>query len=301
MSAHGRGPQMSTAEPVVLARRGGLAITVVPAHGARITQIADPRGNNWLADTGASELPDGAPVEFAGGTRGGWDECLPSVSACADPNRPGVDIADHGDFWAAPWTVHQLDDDSVTLVGDVPGHPLQVRKTVGLPADRESVQVDIDIRNRADRPYQFLYSAHPLWAFEHDVVVDLPGAGETVPGFGLPDVLPDVSRIAYRGERTNYKVFIRWSGRARYSVPALNSAVSLRQSPEINRWLGVCVNRGAYPNLSAGDHWVALEPTTAPTDSLAAAVQSGSAAVLQPGGSVRWTTDIEVVHGEAMR
>lgn len=300
-------------DTVILSRHGGLSVTVMPAHGARVAQIIDARGNDWLADTGAGELPAGAPVEFSGGTRGGWDECLPSVSACTDPNRPGTEIADHGDFWAAPWAVNHLDEHCVRLVSDVPGHPLQVKKTVALPADRESLHVEIEIRNRTDLPYQYLYSAHPLWAFEHDVSIDLPGAGRMRTAFGpgwrepvngewplfsLPCAAPqDMSQIVRRGDRSNYKVFVRWSGRAQYCVEALDSALRLRQSPEVNPWLGICVNRGAYPDASAAEHWIALEPTTAPIDSLAVAVQSGWAQKLEPAAAVRWTTQIQIVHG----
>lgn len=305
------------AGPVVLSRPNGLSLTLIPAHGGRIAQITDARGNNWLADTGAAELPADAPVEFSGGTRGGWDECLPSVSDCTDPNRPGIEIADHGDFWATPWAVDDLDEHCVSLVSEVPGHPLQVRKTVALPAEYESMYVEIEIRNRTDLPYRYLYSAHPLWAFEHDISIDLPGAGRMRTAFGpgwlepvrgkwpllpSPDSAPqDMSQIARHGDRSNYKVFVRWSGRAQYRVKALDSALRLRQSPEVNPWLGLCVNRGAYPHAAAAEHWIALEPTTAPTDSLAVAVQSGSAQKLGAAGTVRWSTQIQIVHGAPVR
>lgn len=295
------GPFEGRAEPVVLTRTHGVSVTVVPGYGARIAQITDSHGNDWLANTGAQELADDVPVSFAAGTRGGWDECLPSVAPCGDPNRPGCDIADHGDFWAAPWSATMLDDHAATFITAVPGHPLAMRKTVRLPAGRQRFTVDIDIVNRSDAPYQFLYSAHPLWAFNSDVVVDVPGSGDFVAGFGCPDDLTaPIGEIVRRGDRTNYKVFVRWSGTARYAVPALSTAVVLRQDPAVNRWLGVCVNRGGYPAGMAGDYWIALEPTTAPTDSLATAAQAGSAAVLKPRESVRFRTSVEFLHHESV-
>lgn len=303
--------------PVVLSRHGGLSVTVMPGHGARIAQITDAQGNDWLASTGAGELPADVPVEFSNGTRGGWDECLPSVSACTDPSRPDTEIADHGDFWAAPWAVNHLNEHCVRLVSDVPGHPLLVRKTVTLLTDRESLHVEIEIRNRTGRPYQYLYSAHPLWTFEHDVSIDLAGAGQIRTAFGpywsepvigawphlsLRDAAPqDMSQISRRGDRSNFKVFVRWSGQAQYRIPALDSALRLRQSPGVNPWLGICVNRGAYPDASAADHWIALEPTTAPTDSLPTAVESGWARELKPAAAVRWTTQIQIVHRIAVQ
>lgn len=290
-------------EPVVLSGPRGVRVTVVPGHGARIAQITDAHGNDWLADTGAQELADDVPVSFAAGTRGGWDECLPSVAPCADPNRPGRDIADHGDFWAASWLATMVEDSAAAFAADVPGYPLAMRKTVRLPAERQGLTVDIDIVNRSGAPYRFLYSAHPLWAFGSDVIVDVPGAGDVVPGFGCPDyVTPPIGTIRRRGDRTNYKAFVQWSGIARYAVPALNTAMVLRQTPGVNPWLGVCVNRGGYPAGMPGDYWIALEPTTAPTDSLAAAVLAGSAAVLEPDKSVHISTSVEFVpHPAATR
>jgi galactose mutarotase-like enzyme len=290
---------------------------VIPAHGARIAQITDALGNNWLTDTGSGELTDGAPVLFAGGTRGGWDECLPSVSACPDPNRPGFDVADHGDFWAARWSVDSLEDGAVVMVSDLPHHPLQVRKTVTLTPDREEVEVEVEIGNRSGAPYRFLYSAHPLFAFEHDTTIEIPGAGDVVTGFGpdWPDPLAgewpllvetdgrsrDLSQIPYLGELVNHKVFVRWAGQVRMSVPALGSSMLMRQPGEENPWLGLCVNRAAYPSTAEGDRWIALEPTTAPTDSLVSAVECGSDVTIAAGGSRSWTTKVEILHDQGDR
>lgn len=299
-------------EAVFLSNRGGLTVTVIPSRGARIAQITDSLGTDWLADTGAGELPDGAPVEFAKGNRGGWDECLPSVSGCADPNRAGIDIADHGDVWATPWVVKHLDEGTVALTSSRRDHPLEMRKTVSLNADRERLRVDLEVLNRSATPYKFLYSAHPLWVFGHDAAIDIPGACVMSTAFG-PDWprpiqgswpmapggnngVQDISRILHRGDPANYKVFVRWSGEARLSFPALGSAVVLRQSPAVTPWLGICVNRGAYPSTVDGDRWIAIEPATAPTDSLVTAVESGWERTLEPGAVLSWTSNIELVH-----
>lgn len=317
MSAAPATPLATPAEPVEqieLSRPGGLTVTVIADHGARISRLTDSRGVQWLAGTGAAELPATTPTLFANGTRGGWDECLPSVSTCDDPNRPGVAIADHGDFWARPWTVTQTDDHSVTMSAAIPGHPLRATKTVTLAGGAEKLRVDVQLRNHSDHPYAFLYSAHPLWAFTRDAHLDLPGAGEFITAFGpgwsdpktaywpnLPTgsgARQDLSDIPLRGELINYKVFVRWSGTARLEFPDLGSALLLQQRPDTAPWLGVCINRGAYPSRAGGDHWIALEPTNAPTDSLVTAVGLGSAQVLQAAATACFTSQIQIQHSE---
>ncbi len=299
-------------DPSVLTAPGGLTVSVIPDHGARIAQITDHDGHPWLADTGHAELPAGAPAMFADGTRGGWDECAPSVSGCADPNRPGVQIADHGDFWTTPWIVESGSEQAIALRSDIPGHPLQMRKTVTVTPGRESVRVEVALHNRGSAPYHFIYSAHPLWSFEHDVIIDLPEGSETFTAFGPDWPLPiaghwpliptgtagrkDLSQIPYEGHLVNYKVFIRWTGQVRMTVPTLASTLLLQHSANQNPWLGLCVNRAAYPSRSGGDRWIALEPTTAPTDCLVSAIGSGSHATLASGETRRWVTDIEISH-----
>lgn len=307
----------TTAQPpsaiVLTAEHPGLTVTVVPRSGARIAQITDAAGRNWLIDTGRAEPNTDRPIAFAEGTRGGWDECLPSIVSCTDPNsgRAGSQIADHGDFWARPWTVQELLATEVVLdSGDV-HHSLRIRKTIRLRPGRPGFEVRLDVHNRSERAYRFLYSAHPLWAWSNTAEIELPGATEVRTGFGQqwPEPLSgswpllsngvgdpvDLSTVSRTGKPTNYKVFVRWAGHARLSFPALRSAVELRQSSQLTPWLGICVNRDAWPAVGAGESWIAIEPTTAPTDSLLEAVMAGTDQVLEPGQSLSWTSSIEIV------
>ena len=306
-----------TAQPpsaiVLTAEHPGLTVTVVPRSGARIAQITDAAGRNWLIDTGRAEPNTDRPIAFTEGTRGGWDECLPSIAACTDPNpgHTGSQIADHGDFWSRPWTVQELLATEVSLdSGDV-DHPLRIRKTIRLWPGCPGFEVSLDVHNRSERDYRFLYSAHPLWAWSNTAVIELPGATELRTAFGQqwPESLSgswpflndgvgdpdDLSTVLRAGNPTNYKVFVRWAGHARLSFPALRAAVVLRQSSQHTPWLGICVNRDAWPAVGAGESWIAIEPTTAPTDSLLEAVRSGSDRVLAPGQSLSWTSSIEIV------
>lgn len=290
-----------------------LTVAVVPGSGARIAQITDASGRAWLMDTGRAEPPTSRPVAFVEGARSGWDECLPSVAACADPNsgRTGERIADHGDFWAQPWRVEHASATEVRLDSGGIDHPLRVRKTIRLWSGRSGFEVRLDVHNQSDDEYRFLYSAHPLWAWEHPAKVNLPGATEVRSAFG--EAWPvaavarwplmtvgdggrrDLSDLPRSGKPENYKVFVRWAGEAWLSFPSLRTAVVLRQSPEVTPWLGLCVNRDAWPAVGAGESWIAIEPTTAPTDSLPTALELGADRLLAPGASLNWTSSIELV------
>jgi galactose mutarotase-like enzyme len=266
-----------------------------------------------MVDTGRADPPTGEPIAFVEGTRGGWDECLPSIASCADPNpgRDGELVGDHGDFWAQPWRVEHASATEVLLDSDGIDHPLRVRKTIRLWSGRPGFEVRLHVHNRSEDDYRFLYSAHPLWAWEHPAEIELPGATEVRSAFGedwppstvaswpsVPVVAGgrrDLSDIPRSGKPANYKVFVRWAGEARLSFPALRAAVVLRQSPDVTPWLGLCVNRDAWPAIGAGESWIAVEPTTAPTDSLLTALELGAARLLAPGASLSWTSSIELV------
>lgn len=291
----------------------GLTVGVVPEAGARIAEIVDTSGRNWLVDTGRREPSSGSRIDFVNGSRGGWDECMPSVVACPDPNagRSGMQIGDHGDFWCLPWAVRRRSTRQIVLDSDEIDHPLRIVKTVSLSQRRRRLTVNLNVVNRSGAAYSFLYSAHPLWAWQGPAAIELPAAGVVRVAFGArwdkasegtwPLVMDasglrhNVADVPESGVPENYKFFVRWDGRARLCFPALHTAVVVRQPSKLTPWLGICVNRNAWPGVGEGENWIAIEPTTAPTDSLLNAMREGATPSLSPGDSLSWTNTVELV------
>jgi hypothetical protein len=271
----------------------GVTVSVTPAGGGRITQLIDRRGQRWLVETGRPEpvFTDGVAVDFTAGTRGGWDECLPSITACVHPDT-AVTVADHGDYWWRPWQIIALADDRLILEPAEVNGPLRVRKTISVSHERAALQMGIRVTNVGTTDYRFLYSAHPLWRWDGDARLDVPGAGETRVTFGHPSATDAWPRT---GTPENFKMFLRWDGCATLSFAGRAGALRLTQAGTATPWLGVCVNRDHWPADCPGESWIALEPTSSPTDSLVDAAADGSAHRLGSGQSLEWNSTVEIV------
>lgn len=271
-----------------------LTTTVVPEAGARIAQLADHTGRGWLVETDRPEPaypPDvaRADVRFTDGTRGGWDECVPSVAATSES-------ADHGDFWFRPWQVTHRTDRSVGLRA-VQFGPLYLSKTVTLHETRAELRVDVEVHNSGGDRLPVLYSAHPLFRWTSTARLEFPRAGEVRPAFGsVRHPVRHGAVVPRTGAPENYKAFVAWSGTARVSFADRTGGIVMRQpvGGARLRWLGVCVNRDSWPADAPGESWIALEPTTCATDSLDEAEASGQSVVLEPGSRRRWAVTVEI-------
>ena len=91
--------------PAVALRSSDVEIVVVPALGAKITNLRRLPGREWLWRSDqiplAPPIPGASYVETA--DSGGWDECFPTVGPCLLPENPAVLLPDHGELWSAPW------------------------------------------------------------------------------------------------------------------------------------------------------------------------------------------------------
>ena len=95
----GQWPSVRLATPAV-------EVEVVSEIGARVVSLRDlRRGREWLLGGEPPSEAEGMGwseegVVFSGRESFGWDECLPTVSVCADPLDPHAPpLRDHGDQW----------------------------------------------------------------------------------------------------------------------------------------------------------------------------------------------------------
>jgi galactose mutarotase-like enzyme len=289
-----------------LENRAGLVISVA-LNGARIVQISDPDGHDWLVETDRPAIDPEGPVDFTEGTRGGWDECLPSIDPEADPNaqRGDTTIADHGDFWFRDWALVEQTDLGLVLSSIPIDHPLRLRKTFRLDPVHPRLEIEVEVTNASGDDYRFLTSGHPLFAWTSAARIEVPDAGEVRSAFGEAQMGADVARwsresiavgdaveLARDHAVAMYKIFVRWTGITRLKLAGMRWFLELEQSPEITPWLGICVNRRSWPAGEPGDDWIALEATTSPTDSLTVATDTASARNLAPDATLRWTTEV---------
>lgn len=171
-------------DPVTL-DAGGAHVAIVPALGGKISSLR-LGGREWLwtRDTlprvapTASAADDGASAVITA-DRGGYDECLPTVTACTVqvPGAGSIALPEHGELWtqtaatervAAPagaaaavtrWTGQRL--------------PYAFRRTITVGADG-TVRMDYALESRGAVPMPLLWSAHPVLPFPPDTRLDLP-------------------------------------------------------------------------------------------------------------------------------
>jgi galactose mutarotase-like enzyme len=289
-----------------------LQIQVNPWMGGRIASLVDSlTGFEWLYP-GVSCGPLIAGTAYADGSRGGFDECLPTVSPCnpSDVGWPQGTVGDHGDLWWRPWSVVKTSAQRLELSSEVEGYPLTLVRSIELSGTSSALRLDYELSNHGPQTLPYLYSAHPLFAMSDRMMIEMPAGSAVLSAFG--DTLETgvwsewpwcqgksgkhrVDLISAKGAPDNFKVFVRSSGRVTLRCASSGRGVMFRFDPELVPWVGVCVNRRSWPEVGARDTWIAIEPTTAPTDDLLTAQVGGWAREIRPGSVHEWSLELTLL------
>ena len=306
--------ETATQETVnVLIRAGDCAVTLLPDVGGKISSIK-------IKDRELLQAPlrpiaaRAQTLGFDASDASGWDECLPSVAPCEVNGAFGTaSIPDHGDLWRVAWKQVGTSTDSVTLHGECFSLPLELDRTVRL-AETElgwRLSVDYTLTNRGNHEGPWSWAAHPLFAVEQGDQILLPGSITTlrVEGSGGNRLGPqgtsihwpialladgshaDLSIVQSARLKTGDKLFTgtlaeeeNWCALLR---PSAGLRIMFQFEPAATPYLGLWICQGGWPEgPGAKQMCVALEPATAPCDSLATA--GPWARTLAPGQSAAW-------------
>jgi galactose mutarotase-like enzyme len=311
-------------EENVLIQAGACSLTIMPHLGGKIASIRI--GDRELLQAPLAPLANRThTMSFDAGDASGWDECLPSVAACAVATARGTaHVPDHGDLWRVAWEKHESgirDQGSgakVALRGQCFSLPLALERTLDLREVDGAWRVDLDYRltNTGDYPVPWAWAAHPLFAVEPGDRIVLPRSihallvagsaggrlgknGDTVswpvaklarggsidlsiaqsPESGVGDKL-FAGRLA---ESENWCALDRPSARLRIRVGL---------DPSVTPYLGLWICYGGWPDRPGPKQTcVAIEPATAPVDSLAEA--GPWSRLLNPGACAQWTMRVD--------
>ena len=294
-----------------------LRVTVLPELGGKIASL------RWLPE--GVELLQAPLAPYAGRTMsmgfdesdaGGFDECLPSVAACAIKTSGGVvQVPDHGDFWRIPWDAEAEEEDVIRLAATGLSLPLRFEKTLELHGS--TLAIRYRVRNVGQYDVEYAWSAHPLFAVDPGDAVDLPESVDhvTVEGsagnrlgarhsrHAWPRTVDqrkngiDLSVAGSPGDGVGDKLFAEapaegWAALERVG-PGLR--IEVRFDPQQCPWLGLWLCYGGWPaGNTRRQQCVAIEPCTAPADSLAEAIAGGWARSLAPEESDEWWVRIGV-------
>jgi len=315
----------------VVMRAGDCAVTLLPALGGKIASVRIGERELLQAPL-LPYAPRTRLMSFDEGDASGWDECLPSVAACTVETPAGpVTVPDHGDLWRVEWKNGEQGtgirdqlaaaggESSVTLRGECFSLPLALERTFALTETAAGwrLQLDYLLRNTGSFPTPWSWAAHPLFVAEAgDRMVLPPSIGSLLlEGSGG-------GRLAARGDRVSWplaeladgsrsdlslaqgpesgigdKLFAgplgateNWCALER---PNAGLRIKFGFDPAATPYLGLWICYGGWPERPGSKQvCVALEPATAPVDSLA--VTGTWSRTLEPGDCFPWTMTVEI-------
>jgi galactose mutarotase-like enzyme len=309
-----------TKENVVI-RSGACSVSVLPQFGGKIASI-QISGNELLQAPLAPIAPRTPHMPFDAGDASGWDECLPSVAACTVSTSAGpASIPDHGDLWRVPWRDIDTgrDETSITMHAACFSLPLELRRTLALSETETGFRLAIDYKltNVGESPTPWSWAAHPLFKAVAGDRILLPSSirslrvegsgncrlgknGDTVkwPIAALASGgVTDLSVVQAPASHIGDKLFAgplapheNWCALER---PSAGVRIRFSFNPAENSYLGLWICYGGWPDGPGPKQTcVALEPATAPVDSLA---HDGPwSRVLDPSKSVFWAMHVDL-------
>jgi galactose mutarotase-like enzyme len=302
---------------------GALSLCLIPMLGGKINSLRDGRsGREWLwrhPRMAYQRVPHGSSYVQTADT-GGWDECFPSVSACANPTPPraGAPVQDHGELWSQPATLAISEaGDRVALRTRWQGIvlPYTFERIITATADSARLRFEYSVTSNADEPIHFIWSAHPLVAIEPGMQLLLPPEAR----FNCLTFAPDGGPKLERG--VHFPLTVQSSSGAidlaRLPDPTVGVALKLWSDPCDAGWatlrardgefrmqwdparlpqVAVWMNLGAIAFDGGAPYFnMGLEPCIGAQDSLAEAVATYHLfEILPPRRSRSWWLEVEL-------
>ncbi len=315
--------------PAVALRSTELEVVAIPSLGMKLTNLRRLDGREWLWRS--DQIPLAPPqsgssyVETA--DSGGWDECFPTVGPCPVPGAPAgtAPLPDHGELWSALWSSSVYDQaEGTTLAGSARGiaFPYEFQRQITLDGDEPVVRFRYLLRHTGDKPFPWIWSAHPLLNVQPGSVLELPGLSQVtlaaVHGSAdLPlrsgqvlrdnDVVSWPAAIGGGAHQFTFPEKGAWAikafgdlgsdGRMMLTDPRrgerLEFVVRPEQVPQVGLWINC---QGWAPPGRIPYYNMALEPCIGAPDRLDLAVTEWhTAQILQPGDERVWSLDVRLL------
>ncbi len=299
----------------VVIRAGDCLVTLLPSYGGKISSITI-QGKELLQAPLRPIAARTQTMSFDASDASGWDECFPSVAPCEVEGAFGTaQVPDHGDLWRVAWKrlPDETSERAVTLSGECFSLPLELERTVELSETEKGWQLrtEYTVSNLGTTEVPWSWAAHPLFAAEEGDQILLPGSITKlrVEGSGGNRLGPHGSTVQWpvtllsNGTHTNLsvaqpaeseigdKLFAgplgedeNWCALLR---PSSGFRIKVHFDVVATPYLGLWICHGGWPDAPGPKQTcVAMEPATAPCDSLA--TEGEWSRTLQPGESFSW-------------
>lgn len=283
-----------------------LDVAFAPERGGKLLFLLSKRTETqWILPPLRPYAEAHADAGFDGWDGGGFDECLPTVAATAT-------ALDHGEVWRKQWLAEN-ERGALTMSTTACGGNIAVHRRASL--DGPSLVLEYSVKNIGQSAQSLLYSAHPLLRVEEGDRILLPedvrsvaveGSGQgrlgrrgTALAWPVTADGEDLSRVGPPDGSQADKLFAdaRPSGWCALFRPGLGEGIRISFDSDVLPYVGLWICRAAWPETGSGakQYTVALEPASAPADSLADAEREGTAWRLAPGEERTWTMRVSLI------
>jgi galactose mutarotase-like enzyme len=303
----------------VVIQAGPCALTLIPALGGKLASLRV--ASDELLQSPLSPYDSRTrTMAFSEADASGWDECLPSVADCTLETEAGLaTVPDHGDLWRVPWQVLDATEDSATLRANCFSLPLQLTRSVILSESPTGWQLQLlySLTNLGAYNVPWSWAAHPLFAADQGDRILLPesiqslrveGSGARRLGVNGDTISWPLARTA-AGAEADLRIAASpdsgfgdklFTGRlspadnwAALERKRLGLRLTVKFDPSLTPYLGLWLCYGGWPGGSGKQQvCVALEPTTAPVDSLA--IPGPWSRSLEPGETFTWPMELHI-------
>jgi galactose mutarotase-like enzyme len=306
--------------PAIALRGDELEAVVVPSAGMRITNLRRPRGREWLWRSEQIPLvpPEAGRSYVETADSGGWDECFPTVAPSPVPGAPAgtPELPDHGELWAASWRSSVYDHaGGTTLSASTTGRmlPYEFHRDVTAARDEPVLRLSYRLRHLGERPFPWIWSAHPLLNVQPGSLLELPTMRQVrvdqVHGrsdLARNDIVSWPAGIGGEAARFRFPEPAGWavkcfgdvgeSGRMTLTDPRRGERLSIQVSAGAVPQVGLWINCGGWAPPGRTPYYnLALEPCIGAPDSLADAVEEwGLARTLAPGEERAWELEVRL-------
>lgn len=293
-----------------------LRLACYPQYGGKFFSLIESlTGTEFLLPPSAPYVHNSPGTDFENSDRGGFDECLPSVAACDDGPR-NLAAPDHGELWSTSWEIDYASATELSMSATCPLSDLRLKRKATL--EGSAIALHYHLTNIGSEARSWLWSAHPLLLVEpgdrillpkdvNEARVECSLSGEWKPGNRLswPHIShpngsrTDLSIVPPPDGTTGNKLFTQASSEGWCALHRKRARrlIVFRFDPKELPYLGIWICLGAWPAIQTPKQYtVALEPTTSNCDSLASACANGAARWLEPGDSVTWTLQLEILN-----
>jgi galactose mutarotase-like enzyme len=283
-----------------------MRLIVLPGYGARVTNLVDKAsGRDWI-EPGPPSPNTGEDAAYLGAEAAGWDECFPTVGVWdAGQTAWRRRLRDHGDLWGRAW---QTDLHTGTRL-DLHFEHAQYRFARSLELDGPRLTASYRVTNLGTESLPCLWALHCLFAVSPEDRIVLPGIDSVRANHLSVSGQPvRADRLAWPGPNAGYPHPLDRvrpaSARVTAKLHAANGPVRAAQLGHGGEWLelswdervhglALWFNYGAWPQPRDIVH-IALEPSTAPADSLGQAIAEGTALILAPDETRQWSVSMRV-------